>query len=84
MVDGRCYTDFYSQHHEIHESGIIYKGLKEPDAKRTVEGDLGMRVSAELCFCCRQNFLQQNYSAEELVCLIHILQKLPKQLIIFQ
>lgn len=28
------------------ESGCIYKGLPEPFAKRTVEGDLGVRVSA--------------------------------------
>lgn len=27
-------------------SGVTYKGLPEPFAKRTVEGDLGMRVSA--------------------------------------
>lgn len=28
------------------ESGCVYKGLPEPFAKRTVEGDLGVRVSA--------------------------------------
>lgn len=28
------------------KSGVTYKGLPEPFAKRTVEGDLGMRVSA--------------------------------------
>ncbi len=28
------------------KSGVTYKGLPEPYAKRTVEGDLGMRVSA--------------------------------------
>jgi len=28
-------------------SGVIYKGLSEPFAKRTVEGDIGMRYSAQ-------------------------------------
>jgi uncharacterized protein (TIGR01319 family) len=32
------------------KSGVIWKGLPEPEVKRTVEGDLGMRCSAQALF----------------------------------
>jgi uncharacterized protein (TIGR01319 family) len=43
---GGATTDIYSAHHEMPASGVVLRGLPEPDVKRTVEGDLGMRVSA--------------------------------------
>jgi len=44
---GGATTDFYSNTQGRTESGsVIVKGLPEPQLKRTVEGDLGMRVSA--------------------------------------
>lgn len=48
VVDvGGATTDVYSvANGEPSKSGIILKGLPEPYAKRTVEGDLGMRYSA--------------------------------------
>ncbi|WP_273484086.1 methylaspartate mutase accessory protein GlmL [Desulforamulus ruminis] len=48
MVDiGGATTDVYSMSEGLpSKSGVTYKGLPEPYAKRTVEGDLGMRVSA--------------------------------------
>lgn len=48
IVDiGGATTDIHSlaEGHPT-RSGVTYKGLPEPFAKRTVEGDLGMRVSA--------------------------------------
>ncbi|HVZ44830.1 MAG TPA: glutamate mutase L [Ramlibacter sp.] len=43
---GGATTDVYSAHREMPSAGVVLRGLPEPDVKRTVEGDLGMRVSA--------------------------------------
>ena len=43
---GGATTDVYSAHREETQPGTLRRGLAEPDVKRTVEGDLGMRVSA--------------------------------------
>ena len=43
---GGATTDVYSAHREEPAAGTVIRGLPEPDVKRTVEGDLGMRVSA--------------------------------------
>lgn len=45
---GGATTDFYSCCKSISKSGVILRGLREPDLKRTVEGDIGMRVSAKV------------------------------------
>lgn len=48
---GGATTDFYSANKEyIENNNIIIKGIVEPTVKRTVEGDLGMRVSAKSTF----------------------------------
>ena len=44
---GGATTDVYSAHKEIPAAGTVLRGLPEPEIKRSVEGDLGMRVSAE-------------------------------------
>lgn len=44
---GGATTDVYSAHQEAPEAGTLLRGLPEPEIKRTVEGDLGMRVSAQ-------------------------------------
>lgn len=45
---GGATTDFYSYTDAFHYDGeTVMKGIVEPLLKRTVEGDLGMRVSAE-------------------------------------
>lgn len=44
---GGATTDVYSAHNEDPPAGTVIRGLPEPLVKRTVEGDLGMRVSAE-------------------------------------
>jgi uncharacterized protein (TIGR01319 family) len=45
---GGATTDVYSSHRDDADEGggVLRRGLPEPDVKRTVEGDLGMRVSA--------------------------------------
>jgi uncharacterized protein (TIGR01319 family) len=43
---GGATTDVYSAHQETPSNGTVLRGLPEPDVKRTVEGDLGLRVSA--------------------------------------
>lgn len=43
---GGATTDVYSVHKEQPEPGVILRNIYEPPIKRTVEGDLGMRVSA--------------------------------------
>ena len=47
IVDiGGATTDMYSMCNASNRSDVILHGLEEPFAKRTVEGDLGMRYSA--------------------------------------
>lgn len=47
LIDlGGATTDVYSCHAEQPVAGTVHRGLPEPPLKRTVEGDLGMRVSA--------------------------------------
>ncbi len=43
---GGATTDFYSACRDDGEPGVIRRGLPEPEVSRTVEGDLGMRISA--------------------------------------
>lgn len=43
---GGATTDMYSAHEENPAPGTVLRSLPEPVVKRTVEGDLGMRVSA--------------------------------------
>lgn len=51
VVDmGGATTDFYSACAEKVESNVMVRGLPEPPVKRTVEGDVGMRVSARAAF----------------------------------
>jgi len=51
VVDmGGATTDFYSACAEKFEPNVMVRGLPEPPVKRTVEGDVGMRVSARAAF----------------------------------
>lgn len=49
LIDlGGATTDFYSRGEAFRgDSGVVLRGIHEPVVKRTVEGDLGLRVSAE-------------------------------------
>ncbi len=43
---GGATTDVYSACQEKPEAGVVVRNIYEPEIKRSVEGDLGMRVSA--------------------------------------
>lgn len=59
LIDmGGATTDFYSHTEAFHaEAGAVLKGIVEPRLKRTVEGDLGLRVSAQSVFTGAQEWL---------------------------
>ena len=51
VVDmGGATTDFYSACQDKFEPNVMVRGIPEPPVKRTVEGDVGMRVSARAAF----------------------------------
>ncbi len=60
LVDmGGATTDLYSHTKAFHGGdSIILRGLVEPTLKRTVEGDLGLRVSAEALFRSEKAFFE--------------------------
>ena len=60
LIDmGGATTDFYSHTKSFHGGdSVILRGLVEPTLKRTVEGDLGLRVSAEALFRSEAAFLE--------------------------
>jgi uncharacterized protein (TIGR01319 family) len=56
---GGATTDFYSHTKAFHGGdAVILRGLVEPTLKRTVEGDLGLRVSAEALYKSEAAFLE--------------------------
>lgn len=64
VVDiGGATTDIHSIGYGYPDrSGVMMKGLEEPFAKRSVEGDLGMRYSAKACYeaCGYREFLKHH------------------------
>lgn len=53
LVDmGGATTDVYSHSTDQPAEGVVYRGLRDPVTKRTVEGDLGLRVSAASAARC--------------------------------
>ncbi len=73
LIDmGGATTDFYSFGDAYYpDSGTVMKGIIEPSLKRTVEGDLGMRVSAESTFATAEAYLKAvtDFSEEQLAAL---------------
>mgnify|MGYP001157870486 FL=1 len=73
LIDmGGATTDFYSFADAYNpDSGTIMKGIVEPKLKRTVEGDLGMRVSAESTFETGEAYLAavSDFSTEQMTAL---------------
>ena len=61
---GGATTDVYSAHQETPCPGTVLRGLPEPLIKRTVEGDLGMRVSAQSTCCVGEALLNNETSAQ--------------------
>ena len=65
LIDmGGATTDFYSHTESFHGGDtVLLRGLREPRLKRTVEGDLGLRVSAEALFRSEAAFLESRLPA---------------------
>ncbi len=65
LIDlGGATTDFYSHTKSFHGGdAVVLRGLVEPTLKRTVEGDLGLRVSAEALFKSEAAFLEARLRA---------------------
>ena len=70
LIDmGGATTDFYSNGEAYDpDSGNVMKGIIEPKLKRTVEGDLGMRVSAESAYETGEEYIKtvSGYSEEQM------------------
>lgn len=69
VVDmGGATTDFYSccEGHPG-EGGVLYRGLMEPRIKRTVEGELGMRINAASVLLAGSGILQNLKNTDELM-----------------
>jgi uncharacterized protein (TIGR01319 family) len=64
---GGATTDFYSQTESFHGGdAVLLKGVREPRLKRTVEGDLGLRVSVEALWVSEQAYLDERLRADGL------------------
>jgi uncharacterized protein (TIGR01319 family) len=64
---GGATTDFYSNSDSVREGdGVLVKGLPEPRVKRTVEGDLGLRVSVLALTASEAAYLEARLAAEGL------------------
>ena len=70
LIDmGGATTDIYSNGEAYDpDSGNVMKGIIEPKLKRTVEGDLGMRVSAESAYETGEEYIKtvSGYSEEQM------------------
>lgn len=65
VVDmGGATTDFYSACADKFEPNVMVRGIPEPPVKRTVEGDVGMRVSARAAFEEIRDELEKRRGAE--------------------
>lgn len=73
VVDvGGATTDIHSIGDGIDKkNNYFYEGIKEPYAKRTVEGDLGMRYSALSLYECIGSEKFNNYLNKDIDCLEH-------------
>ncbi len=67
LIDmGGATTDFYSHTESFHGGdSVLLRGLREPRLKRTVEGDLGLRVSAEALLRSESPFLESRLGGPE-------------------
>ena len=65
LVDlGGATTDFYSCTESFRgEEGFVLKGLREPKLKRTVEGDLGLRISARSTWETGRDYIERQLKA---------------------
>ncbi len=64
---GGATTDFYSNTESFLETdSVVLKGIREPRVKRTVEGDLGLRVSARSLWEAGRDYAGRRLEAEGL------------------
>jgi uncharacterized protein (TIGR01319 family) len=63
---GGATTDYYSAAYEQKGEKVIRKGIREPFIKRSVEGDLGMRVSANSAIESNLTALKEEISNKEM------------------
>jgi uncharacterized protein (TIGR01319 family) len=62
---GGATTDIYSHTTAFHgEEGWVLRGIREPALTRTVEGDLGLRVSARSAWQTGKDYIQQRVGGE--------------------
>ncbi len=67
LIDmGGATTDIYSNTTAFHgEEGWVLRGIREPALTRTVEGDLGLRVSARSAMQTGGEYIRRRIGAEE-------------------
>ena len=87
LIDmGGATTDVYSYCPSFAgELGVVLRGIKEPTLKRSVEGDLGMRVSAKSVIDSTQQFCAEQleaagYSWEDFVAYAQMITEAPEYL----
>lgn len=77
---GGATTDFYSSCTDDHlDSNVIYRGLPEPNTKRTVEGDLGIRSNAASVLIAGSQALQNKNSTDEILLLMDYVDRITQQ-----
>jgi uncharacterized protein (TIGR01319 family) len=63
---GGATTDIYSHTTAFHaEGGWILRGIREPALTRTVEGDLGLRVSARSAWQAGKDYIRQRLEGDD-------------------
>lgn len=74
---GGATTDFYSACKDYRtDLNVIYRGIDEPDIKRTVEGDLGIRINGASVLIAGSEVLQNDKSTDEILKLMDYVDKI--------
>ncbi|MCK5436483.1 MAG: glutamate mutase L, partial [Desulfobulbaceae bacterium] len=65
LIDmGGATTDFYSTNKAVVTDSVLFKGLPEPHYKRSVEADLGMRVTAQSALVSADSLIRKMVETE--------------------
>ena len=65
LIDmGGATTDFYSTNKAVVTDSVLFKGLPEPHYKRSVEADLGMRVTAQSALVSADSLIREMVETE--------------------
>lgn len=77
---GGATTDCYSSSKDCRtDPNVIYRGIAEPQIKRTVEGDLGVRINAPSVLIAGSEYLQATKSTDELLGLMEYSYKITQE-----